>query len=62
MMLWFQVAELCCSHRYACGQGLALLHVNPVLADGTAGLATSATAFAAIEVGWMLMVATCPCL
>ncbi|KAL3145143.1 hypothetical protein ABBQ38_001746 [Trebouxia sp. C0009 RCD-2024] len=30
-------------------KGLALLHVNPVLADGTAGLATSATAFAAIE-------------
>lgn len=29
-----------------------------MLADGTAGLATSATAFAAIEVGWLLIVIT----
>ena len=31
-------------------QGLIALHTNPVLADSTAGLATTATAFAAIEV------------
>lgn len=30
-------------------KGLALLHTNPILADSTAGLATTATAFAAIE-------------
>lgn len=30
-------------------KGLATLHVNPILADSTAGLATTATAFAAIE-------------
>ncbi|KAK9838781.1 hypothetical protein WJX74_003291 [Apatococcus lobatus] len=30
-------------------KGLTLLHTNPILADGTAGLATTATAFAAIE-------------
>ena len=35
---------------YSCVQGLATLHVNPILADSTTGLATSATAFAAIEV------------
>ena len=34
----------------ACVQGLVALHTNPVLADSTAGLATTATAFAAIEV------------
>ena len=45
------------SNWFACGQGLALLHVNPVLADGTSGLATSATAFAAIEVGQLLAAA-----
>lgn len=37
--------------RCACGQGLIALHTNPILADSTAGLATTATAFAAIEVG-----------
>ena len=31
-------------------KGLIALHTNPVLADSTAGLATTATAFAAIEV------------
>lgn len=31
-------------------QGLVALHTNPILADSTAGLATTATAFAAIEV------------
>jgi len=30
-------------------KGLAALHINPILADSTTGLATSATAFAAIE-------------
>lgn len=35
---------------FSCAQGLAALHVNPILADSTTGLATSATAFAAIEV------------
>lgn len=33
-----------------CVQGLIALHTNPILANGTAGLATTATAFAAIEV------------
>ena len=33
-------------------KGLTSLLSNPVIADGVAGLATSATAFAAIEVRW----------
>ena len=33
-----------------CMQGLIAQYTNPVLADGQAGLATSATAFAAVEV------------
>ena len=37
------------SHNFAV-QGLIALHTNPVLADSTAGLATTATGFAAIEV------------
>jgi len=41
--------------RCACGQGLIALHTNPILADSTAGLATTATAFAAIEVGESLI-------
>ena len=41
-------------------QGLALLHTNPILADSTAGLATTATAFAAIEVSQLPFVSVCP--
>ena len=38
-----------------CLQGLVALHTNPILADSTAGLATTATAFAAIEVRTLLL-------
>ena len=34
---------------YTCLQGLVGITSNPVLADGIAGLATSATAFSAVE-------------
>ena len=37
------------SHRVCVSQGLVGIISNPVLANGVAGLATSATAFAAVE-------------
>lgn len=48
-------------HLCTAVQGLALLHTNPVLADGTAGLATTATAFAAIEVCHLLHLVSHEC-
>lgn len=44
------MCELALNARCAAMQGLTLLTMNPVLANGLSGLAASATAQAAVEV------------